>query len=93
MDCIKKLDGAELEKWGEVMLQHSFDEEEWMEARISLIKLLSSEQKNAKENAIRSYLSCCAEAVGGTHPLPSLEESVVEFYKQYGMEGANEDPN
>jgi hypothetical protein len=54
------------------------------------LKLLSSDRKTAKENAIRSYLSCCAESVGATHPLPSLQESVIELYQQYGMDEAND---
>jgi hypothetical protein len=75
------------------MLQHSFDEEEWFVARDSLICILSSDQKHADENSIRSYISCCAEAVGGSFPLPSLSDSVVEFYNQYGMDSAQRNTN
>jgi hypothetical protein len=90
MDWKKELSALELNKWAEVMLQHPFDEEDWFHARTSLLKLLSSDQKTAQENTIRSYLSCCAESVGATHPLPSLQESVIELYKQYGMDEAND---
>ena len=90
MDWKKELSDSELNEWAEVMLQHSFDEQDWGHARTSLLKLLSSDRKTAKENAIRSYLSCCAESVGATHPLPSLQESVIELYQQYGMDEAND---
>lgn len=86
MEWIKELSKDELKKWGEVMLQHSFDQEEWKEARCALLNSLTADQKVATESAIRSYISCCAEAVGATHPLPSLKESVIELYQQYGME-------
>ena len=90
MDWKKELSATELNKWAEVMLQHSFDEEDWGYARTSLLKLLSSDQKTAQENAIRSYLSCCAESEGATHPLPSLQESVIDLYQRYGMDEAND---
>ncbi len=90
MDWKTILNEPEIKKWGEKMLQHSFDEEEWFVARDSLLRILSSEKKNADEQALRSYISCCAEAVGGTFPLPSLSDSVIEFYHQYGMESAQE---
>ena len=90
MELNKEIDKDELKEWGEVMLQHSFDQDEWIEARITLLNLLSSDQKVAKESAIRSYLSCCAEAVGTTHPLPSLKDSLIELYQQYGMEESSE---
>ena len=90
MEFNKEIDKVDLKEWGEVMLQHSFDQDEWIEARITLLNLLSSDQKVAKESAIRSYLSCCAEAVGATHPLPSLKDSLIELYQQYGMEESSE---
>ena len=93
MDWKKNLSESEIEKWGDKMLQHSFDEEEWFVARNLLIRILSSDQKHADENSIRSYISCCAEAVGGTFPLPSLSDSVLEFYQQYGMESAKGNPD
>ena len=86
MEWNQDLSKDELIEWGEVMLQHSFDQEEWLEARVALVNLLILDQKVAKESAIRSYISCCAEAVGATHPLPSLKESVIELYQQYGMD-------
>lgn len=89
----ENLSKSEIEKWGDKMLQYSFDEEEWFVARDTLIRILSSDQMNADESSIRSYLSCCAEAVGGTFPLPTLSDSVVEFYQQYGMDSAQRDTN
>ena len=89
----ENLSKSEIEKWGDKMLQYSFDEEEWFVARDTLIRILSSDQMHADENSIRSYLSCCAEAVGGTFPLPTLSDSVVEFYQQYGMDSAQRDTN
>ena len=83
-----KINKEDSRKWGEVILQHSFDEEDWYSARSSLINLLSLDNKSADENAIRSYICCCAEATNGTFPLPPLEELVSEFYNQYGMESA-----
>ena len=91
MDRKENLSKSEIEKWGDKMLQYSFDEEEWFVARDTLIRILSSDQMHADENSIRSYLSCCAEAVGGTFPLPTLSDSVVEFYQQYGMDSAQRD--
>ena len=88
MDWKRHLNVSEIDKWVDIMLQHSFDEEEWFLARDSLIKILESNEKHADENAIRSYISCCAEAVGGSFPLPSLNDSVIEFYHQYGMDSA-----
>ena len=93
MDRKENLSKSEIEKWGDKMLQYSFDEEEWFVARDTLIRILSSDQMHADENSIRSYLSCCAEAVGGTFPLPTLSDSVVEFYQQYGMDSAQRDTN
>ena len=93
MDRKENLSKSEIEKWGDKMLQYSFDEEEWFVARDTLIRILSSDQLHADESSIRSYLSCCAEAVGGTFPLPTLSDSVVEFYQQYGMDSAQRDTN
>jgi len=42
----------------------------------------------ASESAIRSYISCCAEAVSGGHPLPNLSTTLKDFYQKYGMESA-----
>lgn len=93
MDRKENLSESEIEKWVDKMLQHSFDEEEWFVARDTLIRILSSDQMHADENSIRSYISCCAEAVGGSFPLPTLSDSVVEFYQQYGMDSAQRDTN
>ena len=89
----ENLSESEIEKWGDKILQHSFDEEEWFVARDSLIRILSSDHKYADENSIRSYISCCAEAVGGSFPLPTLSDLVIEFYQQYGMESAQRNTN
>ena len=73
------------------MLLFSYDQEEWMEARECLLKLLNDEKKQADEPAIRSYLSCCAESAGNVHPLPALASLVEELYQTYGMENAKEE--
>ena len=78
----------ERRKWGEEILQHLFDEKEWQQARSALLNLLASENLHANENSIRSYISCCAEAVGSCYPLPSLEETVIEFFQEHGMDNA-----
>jgi len=88
MDLNSELNQTEQKKWVEVMLQHPFDEEDWIKARSSLIKLLSDDFKVADEEAIRSYISCCAESLSGTYPLPHLVDLVSDFYNQYGMESA-----
>ena len=76
----------ERRKWGEEILQHSFDENEWQQARSALLNLLASENLHAEENSIRSYISCCAEAVGSSYPLPSLKKTVIEFFQEHGMD-------
>ena len=93
MDLNLELNQAEQKKWGDVMLQHSFDEEDWIKARSSLIKLLLNDGKVADEKAIRSYIACCAEASSGTHPIPYLVDLVTDFYSQYGMESAKKRAN
>lgn len=90
MDLNSELNQTEKKKWGEEMLQHSFDEDDWMKARSSLIQLLFNDRKVANEEAVRSYISCCAEASSGTYPLPQLTDLVTDFYNQYGMESARE---
>ncbi|MBT3667962.1 MAG: hypothetical protein HN548_10840 [Opitutae bacterium] len=90
MVCDSEINKEERLKWGEVILQHSFDEEDWYLARSSLIKLLSLNNKYADEDAIRSYICCCAEATSGTIPLPPLKDLVSDFYNHYGMESAKE---
>ena len=76
----------EQDAWSETMLEHSYTWEEWMEARLTLLTLLQKDSKEAKEQAIRSYLACCAEAMAGISPPAPLASSVEEFYKLYGME-------
>ena len=93
MDMNLELNQIEQKKWGDVMLQHSFDEEDWNKARSSLIKLLLNDRKVADEEAIRSYISCCAESLSGTYPLPHLVDLVSDFYSQYGMESARKKAN
>ena len=93
MDLNSELNQTEQKKWGEVMLQHSFDEEDWIRARSTLIKLLLNDRKVADEEAICSYISCCAEATSGTYPLPHLVDLVTDFYSQYGMESAKRRAN
>ena len=91
MDWFDKLDKDDSKHWEEVMLSFSYDQEEWMEARDCLLKLLNDEKKQADEAAIRSYLSCCAESAGNVHPLPALASLVEELYQTYGMENAEEE--
>ena len=71
--------------WSETMLDHSYTWEEWMEARLTLLTLLQKDSKEAKEQAIRSYLACCAEAMAGISTPAPLASSVDEFYKLHGM--------
>jgi hypothetical protein len=73
-------------KWTEIMLQHSFDESDWFNARKALLHLLESNNRIASEDALLSYISCCAEAVGSGYPTPLLTDSVNDFYQQYGMD-------
>jgi len=80
------LSEAELINWRDTILQHVFDEEDWFNARATLINLLSEDQKKADENKLCSYISCCAEAVGNSSPHALLNDVVVEFYNQYGMD-------
>lgn len=74
--------------WSETMLDHAYDISEWEAARNKLIELLEEKKLLAKEHAIRSYLACCAEAVGGSTPLPSLVSTIEDFYSRFGMEAA-----
>jgi hypothetical protein len=76
----------ELMNWRDAMLHHVFDEEDWFNARATLISLLSEDEKKADENKLCSYISCCAEAVGNSSPYPLLNDVVIEFYNQYGMD-------
>ena len=88
MNHISELSADEQAAWHEVMLHHSYDFQEWDQARTELIEQLKKDQKVAEETSIRSYLSCCAEAVSAGHPLPCLKISMQDFYERYGMESA-----
>jgi hypothetical protein len=68
------------------MLQHSFEESDWFNARKSLLDLLESNNRRATEDALLSYISCCAEAMGHAYPTPLLVDTVNDFYQQYGMD-------
>ena len=91
MKWLEKLETEETKQWEEVMLSFSFDQEEWNDARTLLLKLLKNDKKRAEEQAIRSYISCCAESAGNVHPLPTLASLVEELYQTYGMENAKEE--
>jgi hypothetical protein len=88
MDSISELSKEEQAEWHEVMLAHSYDFQDWDQARSCLLKLLHHQNQTASESAIRSYISCCAEAVSGGHPLPNLSAILEDFYQKYGMESA-----
>lgn len=88
MDSISELSKEEQAMWHEVMLAHSYDFQDWDQSRSSLLKLLHHQKQTASESAIRSYISCCAEAVSGGHPLPNLSTTLEDFYQKYGMESA-----
>ena len=88
MDSIKELSREEQAEWHEVMLAHSYDFQDWDQARSGLINLLHLQNKIATESEVRSYVSCCAEAVSGGYPLPNLSKTIKEFYQKYGMESA-----
>jgi hypothetical protein len=92
-DWLSEISEEEAEAWGEIMLAHAFEEKEWKDGRARLQELLAGDGKRAQESSIRSYLSCCAESVGGTHPLPSLASLVEELYGAYGMENAKDSSN
>ena len=88
MDSISELSKEEQAKWHEIMLVHSYDFQDWDQARSCLLKLLHHQKQTASESAIRSYISCCAESVSGGHPLPNLSTTLEDFYQKYGMESA-----
>jgi hypothetical protein len=88
MDSITELSNEEQAQWHEVMLSHSYDFQDWDEARSCLLKLLHRQKQAAPESAVRSYISCCAEAVSGSHPLPNLSTTLEDFFQKYGMESA-----
>ena len=88
MNSISELYKEEQAEWHEIMLAHTYDFQDWDLARSCLLKLLHHQNQVASESAVRSYISCCAEAVSGTYPLPSLTTTVEDFYQKYGMESA-----
>ena len=92
-DWLSEMSKEEADAWGETMLAHAFDEKEWKDGRARLQELLDADGKKAKESSLRSYLSCCAESAGGSHPLPSLASLVEELYGAYGMENAKDSSN
>ncbi len=86
MKTLGELSEVEQEAWHQVMLDHAFDHEDWERARTRLIGLLAQAGKIARESSMRSYLSCCAEAVSVSTPLPDLAEALEDFYLRCGME-------
>ena len=85
-DLNPEISSEDQEKWTEIMLQHSFEESDWFNARKSLLDLLESNNRRATEDALLSYISCCAEARGHAYPTPLLVDTVNDFYQQYGMD-------
>ena len=66
----------------------SFGPEEWEGAARVLLAKLEDDKLHAPFDEITEYLSCCAQSVVGTYPLPRLEEIAAEFYDRHGMEKA-----
>ena len=92
-DWLSEMSKDEADAWGEIMLDHAFEEKEWKDGRRRLQELLDTDGKRADESSLRSYLYCCAELVGGGHPLPSLVSLVEELYGAHGMENAGDSSN
>jgi hypothetical protein len=90
MEWLEKLDSQEAEAWQELMIDYAYIPEDWEEARTQLFALLQKDQRSTNEEDARAYLSCCAESVGTTYPLPQLSETVIEFYSRFGMESSKE---
>ena len=88
MKLISELCKTEQDKWHQTMLDYCYDPNDWEKARETLLRLLDSENKEAEEPAIRSYIACCAEAVSSSMPLPQLSFIVEDFFFRYGMEDA-----
>lgn len=93
IDWLSNMNKEEADAWGEIMLGHAFEEREWKDGRARLKELLEADGKEAAEGALRSYLNCCAESVGRSHPLPSLRSLLEELYGAYGMENARDSRN
>lgn len=90
MDWLQKLDSTEAKAWQDLMIDYAYVPEDWEEARAQLFALLQHDQRSTNEEDARAYLSCCAESVGTTYPLPQLSETVTEFYSRFGMESSKE---
>lgn len=90
MDWLQKLDSTEAKAWQHLMIDYAYVPEDWEEARAQLFVLLQKDQRSTNEEDARAYLSCCAESVGTTYPLPQLSETVTEFYSRFGMESSKE---
>ena len=90
MDWLQKLDPTEAKAWQDLMIDYAYIPEDWEEARAQLFALLQQDQRSTNEEDARAYLSCCAESVGTTYPLPQLSETVTEFYSRFGMESSKE---
>lgn len=89
MTWLSDMDVKEARSWEDLMVDYSYDTDEWKVARDRLLFLLSKDSKKSSEAEIRSYLACCAESIGSLHPLPELEEVVADFYLQFGMENSS----
>ena len=90
MEWLQKLDSKEAKAWQELMIDYAYISEDWEAARAQLFALLQQDQRSTNEEDARAYLSCCAESVGTTYPLPQLSETVIEFYSRFGMERRKE---
>lgn len=88
MNLISELPPNQRDAWYECMLNYAYDEKDWENARQHLFCLLKKDEKRAEEMAILSYVSCCAEAVSATLPLPDFLATLEDFYRRYGMESA-----
>ena len=66
----------------------SFGPEEWEGTARALLAKLENDKLHAPFDEITEYLSCCAQSVVSTYPLPRLEEIALEFYDRHGMEKA-----
>ena len=75
-------------EWLAAIDSSSFGPEEWEEAAQFLLEKLHSDKLQASFTEIKEYLSCCAQSVIGSYPLPSLVEIVTEFYELYGLDSA-----
>ena len=88
MNLISELPQNQRDAWYECMLNHAYEAKDWENARKHLFHLLKKDEKRAEEMAVLSYVSCCAEAVSATLPLPDFSATLEDFYRRYGMESA-----